>query len=223
MNIQIHPAKALAFALVLPFLVASPAVAHQGHDTRHATEPAETSRPAPVHAADGHSHPPETTPTSHDGSTSGHHDESTLPKPLAWLGKFHPPATHFPIALLVAAAFGELLVIRRGSQEYRHAVHFCVRLGALGALLAACLGWFFAGFRLVDEEWVMTAHRWAGTSAALLALALVLSLERAESSDNPRRLFRGLLFSSASIVGATGFLGGALLYGIDHYAWWASQ
>ena len=52
---------------------------------------------------------------------------SNLPKPIAWLGKFHPPVTRFPIAL----------------------------------------------------------------------------------------------FSAAGLVGATGFLGGALLYGLDHYAWWA--
>jgi hypothetical protein len=31
--------------------------------------------------------------------------------------------------------------------------------------------------------------------------------------------FRAVLFTAAGLVGATGFLGGALLYGLDHYAW----
>ena len=223
MKIHIHPARAIALSLVFLAVVVAPSVAHEGHKKAPDTEPVRVSESAPVESPQSHSHAPSAEVVGHDDSKSEHHEASNLPQPLAWLGKFHPPATHFPIALLVAAAVGELLFIRRGSQEYRHAVRFCVRFGGLGALLAAALGWFFAGFRLVDEEWGMTAHRWAGTSAALLALALVVSLERAESSGDARRLFRGLLFSSASVVGATGFLGGALLYGIDHYAWWGSQ
>ncbi|MCR9095709.1 MAG: hypothetical protein NXI30_15920 [bacterium] len=147
--------------------------------------------------------------------------DHNVPKPLRWLGKFHPPVTHFPIALLTAAALAELLFLRTGSPAYRHALHFCVRIGAAAAVLAALLGWFFAGFRLVDEEWVMTAHRWAGTSVALFSLGLLLLTERlkGDATATAEFRFRAVLFTAAGLVGATGFLGGALLYGLDHYAW----
>jgi hypothetical protein len=65
----------------------------------------------------------------------------------------------------------------------------------------------------------MTAHRWAGTAMALLAVVLLALLERGELTETRQSRFRLALFSAAGLVGATGFLGGALLYGLDHYAW----
>ena len=34
-----------------------------------------------------------------------------------------------------------------------------------------------------------------------------------------RQRFRGALLLGAALVGVTGFLGSALIYGLDHYAW----
>ena len=117
------------------------------------------------------------------------------------------------IALLTAAALAELLFMRTHSVVFRHAVLFCVRFGSVAAILAATLGWFFAGFHIVDEEWVMTAHRWTGTATALLAGGVLYLLERAEASTvravEARARFRVAFFCIASLVGATGFLGGA--------------
>ena len=89
----------------------------------------------------------------------------------------------------------------------------------MGALLAAVLGWFFGGIRIVDDEWVMTAHRWFGTGTALWAALLLLLCERAYSGAESRRSFRLALFVGAALVGVTGFLGGSLVYGLDHFAW----
>jgi uncharacterized membrane protein len=155
------------------------------------------------------------------GVTDAGDPDSNLPKPIAWLGKFHPPATHFPIALLVSAALADFLFMRTGNVAYRHALRFCVRVGAAAAIFAAILGWFFAGVRLVDDEWVMTVHRWAGTSVALFSVWLLYLAEQLRADEptaTPAR-FRMALFSAAGLVAATGFLGGALLYGLDHYAW----
>ncbi len=145
--------------------------------------------------------------------------ESNVPKLLAWLGKFHPPLTHFPIALLAAAALAELLFMRTGKVQYDHAARFSVWLGAGAALATAPLGWFFAGFQFVDDEWVMTAHRWFGTATALWAGVLLFVSTQLTRSDELRGRFRSVLFAGAALVTITGFLGGSLLYGIDHYAW----
>ena len=50
----------------------------------------------------------------------------------------------------------------------------------------------------------------------LLYLAEKLGDENPNGTAAP---FRAVLFTAAGLVGATGFLGGALLYGLDHYAW----
>ena len=208
---------AIALALALLLGVAATTSAHEG-----LKEISEAAREQPAaietvhdHGSHGHSDDAEAG-APHDGAP-----ESDVPKPIRWLGKFHPPVTHFPIALLTAAALAELLFLRTGAPAYRHALHFCVRLGAAAAVLAALLGWFFSGFRLVDEEWVMTAHRWGGTSVALSSLwLLVLSSQMNDDQGAATETrFRAVLFTATGLVGATGFLGGALLYGLDHYAW----
>jgi hypothetical protein len=86
-------------------------------------------------------------------------------------------------------------------------------------VVAALLGWLFAGFQLVDDEWVMTAHRWAGTSTALLSVGLLVLGERARAGVDSRGPFRAVLFSGTVFVAVTGFLGGSLIYGLDHFNW----
>ncbi len=64
----------------------------------------------------------------------------------------------------------------------------------------------------------MTAHRWTGTVTAFWALALLGLLGRTPASASRTR-FRAVLFAGAGLVGVTGFLGGSLIYGLDHYTW----
>ncbi len=232
MNPIVSSGGATALALALLFCSTAPAVAHEAHMKKasEALGDPSASREATLLSA-----PVEpVAEKSHDHAQHGHDaisqadaanagaPASNLPTPIAWLGKFHPPVTHYPIALLTTAALAELLFMRTGAPAYRHALLFCVRIGAVSALVAVALGWFFAGVRLVDEDWLMTAHRWAGTSVAAFSVWLLYLAEqvRAKPPTETTALFRPALFSAAGLVGATGFLGGALLYGLDHYAWW---
>ncbi len=113
----------------------------------------------------------------------------------------------------------EILLAVTGRSLFRDAVRFCVWGGALGAVGAGLLGWLFGGFRIVDEEWLMTSHRWLGTGTAAWAILTLALCERVTRSTAPRSGFRAALFVGAALVAATGFLGGSLVYGIDHYAW----
>ena len=217
-------ASLIALALALSFLAQGPmpnAHAHEGRpDLGPKDTPPESSAPAtPLaeldHPTRGHE-PPEGDPTvvtpTHPYPPEG------VPRPLAWLGRFHPPTVNFPIAMLTAAALSELLLMRTGRELFFHATRFSVWVGSVAALAAATLGWFFAGFRLADEEWLMTTHRWLGTSASAWALLVLFLCERAVRTAE-RKTFRLALFSGAALVTTTGFFGGALLYGLDHYAW----
>jgi mono/diheme cytochrome c family protein/uncharacterized membrane protein len=142
-------------------------------------------------------------------------------KLIRWLGRFHPAAVHFPIALLTAAAVAELLRMATGKPAFDAIARYCVWFGVLTALVAGTLGWFMGRFRLTDASWVMMTHRWLGTSTVVCAgLALVLSeLSRRPDRRRTRMVFRIAVLALAVLVSVTGFFGGAVAYGLDHYAW----
>jgi hypothetical protein len=97
-------------------------------------------------------------------------------KLIRWLGKFHPPLVHFPIALLTAAAVAELLRLATGNPAFDAISRFCIWFGTLTAVVAGILGWFLVGFRFTDASWVMMMDRWIGTfTVAFAVLVLVLS------------------------------------------------
>lgn len=171
-----------------------------------------------------------------EGTSSGGHDdaephdhavdhdkgESGIAKLISWLGKFHPPATHLPIGMLIGAALAEAIFILTKRNFFRNAGVFCVVLAGFGAIGAATLGWFNGGFVLVDDEWVQTVHRWLGTTTTLLTILTLVLLGRASKASAKPSAWMGYrvsLFAAAAMVGATGFFGGALVYGLNHYAW----
>jgi uncharacterized membrane protein/mono/diheme cytochrome c family protein len=139
-------------------------------------------------------------------------------KVAGWLGKLHPPAVHFPIALLAAAAVAELLRLATGKPAFEAASRYCVWAGCLTAV-AAALGWFRGGFRLGDASWVLTTHRWLGTATVACAAMVLLLSEASRRPHRPRTggWFRVTLLLVAGLVLLTGFFGGAVVHGLDHY------
>jgi uncharacterized membrane protein len=143
-------------------------------------------------------------------------------KLIDWLGKFHPPASHFPVALLVAAALAELLGIVTGRSMFEGAARYCLWFGALGALLTALLGWCMAGFRVSDHSGLLTLHRWVGTTVAVSASLVLLLSERRRchaQRGSARVAFRFGLLVVTSLVLYAGFLGGAMIYGLHQHQW----
>jgi uncharacterized membrane protein/mono/diheme cytochrome c family protein len=142
-------------------------------------------------------------------------------KLIRWLGKFHPASVHFPIAMLTFAAVAELLRMVTGKPAFDAISRYCVGFGTLTAVVAVTLGWFAGGFRLTDASWVMMAHRWLGTSTVVCAgLVLLLSeLSRHPDRRGIRICYRVTLLVVAGLVSVTGFFGGAVVFGLDHYAW----
>ncbi len=82
------------------------------------------------------------------------------------------------------------------------------------AVPAALLGWFSAGISLAEDEWLLATHRWLGTSTAIWILVLLGIRGRTRQGT-----YRAALFGGAALVAVTGFFGGALVHGLDHYAW----
>jgi mono/diheme cytochrome c family protein/uncharacterized membrane protein len=147
-------------------------------------------------------------------------EESRSGRLIGWLGRFHPAMVHFPIGLLVAATLAEALLVVTGRTLFDSAGRVCVWFGALGAVLAATLGWFLGGPHVTDADWILTSHRWLGTSTAACAVVVLVLSEVSRRPGRPGRgVFRVVLLLSAGLVLATGLFGGALMHGLDYYAW----
>jgi mono/diheme cytochrome c family protein/uncharacterized membrane protein len=142
-------------------------------------------------------------------------------KMTRWLGRSHPAAVHFPIALLTAAAVAELLRMLTRKPAFDAVSRFCVWFGTLTAVVAGILGWLLGGFHLADASRVMMTHRWLGSSTiACAGLVLLISeVSRRPDRGRTRLWFRVSLLVLAVLALATGFFGGAVVHGLDHYAW----
>jgi uncharacterized membrane protein len=140
---------------------------------------------------------------------------------ISWVGKFHPPATHFPIALIIAAAIAEVLFVRTGKTLFDNARQYCLWFGIIAAVGTGTLGWFLGGFELADENWLLTVHRWLGTSTVVCSLVLAFLAYRLNYRGVTalRRWYVAVLVLAVILVSATGFFGGAMLYGLNEFAW----
>lgn len=208
-------------SLPVSFTTAPAAQEHDEHNGEaHEHEAAEQS------TDDDHAHATEESDST-SASEDGHdhetdHDTDERSKLAVWIGKFHPPATHLPIGLLIGAAIAEACMIATGRPFFRHAAGFSLALAAASALVAAGLGWFNAGITFWEDDWLLATHRWLGASTTALSVVALIVFARANRQQALARSvlwYRALLFLTAGLVGATGFFGGALVYGINHYAW----
>ncbi|HEY7427347.1 MAG TPA: hypothetical protein VH682_24145 [Gemmataceae bacterium] len=150
-------------------------------------------------------------------------DKAPSPPPgqhfLDWLGRFHVLVIHFPIALLLAAAAGELWFAWRKGRVAAPAVGFCVLLGAIGAVVAAGLGWIHAANGYGAGSAVLPWHRWLGVATAAGAVVLVV-LSAIDVHRGSRSVwFRLALLGESVLVAVTGHLGGALVHGVDFLSW----
>jgi uncharacterized membrane protein len=148
---------------------------------------------------------------------------SSWKRAIRWIGRFHPVSTHFPVALMYVAVVAEALAWWTRRESWMQTVRFLVVLGAMGAVVTAGLGWINASFTsyVGKSAAILVWHRWLGTFTSvwtLVCAALAIMSECREGSTERQR-FRGALLVGAALVGVSGFLGSALIYGLEHYAW----
>jgi mono/diheme cytochrome c family protein/uncharacterized membrane protein len=135
---------------------------------------------------------------------------------LRWLGPFHLVVVHFPIALLIAAAFAEFWSAQHGIRIPTLEVRYCVLLGAASAVVAATLGWIHAGNgHGAGSLRILGLHRWIGTTAAAWAVCTAFFSEREKRRCIRSQWFRAWLFVGAILVAVVGHFGGMLVHGDD--------
>lgn len=144
---------------------------------------------------------------------------------MEYVGNFHPTTIHFPIVLILLAGLLELAAMVRYRTSLRSAARFCIMGGALTAIMSAILGQGAALAAGFDGRMggalgsAFKAHRLLGGSTALLAsAAAIMSAFLHPDRVALRRGYRITLLACALMVGAAGFFGGSLVYGINHYS-----
>jgi uncharacterized membrane protein len=210
--------------VVCTLLFALGAGAASGHEAHRKAVPV-TVEATEVEPAPQPPEPPAEVSVAAADSASTHQPHAPAdapPEPEAvsvpdWLGRLHPMVIHFPIALFLAALVAELLFASTRLELFRNALRFCLWGAAMSAAIAAPLGWMFAASGATEEGWILEAHRWSGIAASLLGLAVLWIVERAERAEGSRVVLRVLLALQALLIGGVGFLGGSLLYGLDHF------
>jgi uncharacterized membrane protein len=135
---------------------------------------------------------------------------------MAYIGKFHPLLVHFPIALVLAAAAAELVVLATPRQAWRAVAVANIRAAAALGVMTAITGWLFASSPLVDASPSLEWHRWLGLAGAAGAIgAALLSSRLHGSSRRTAFVYRLTLFVTALLVAITGHLGGTLVWGAE--------
>jgi len=128
--------------------------------------------------------------------------------------KFHPLLVHFPIALVLAAAVAELVVITTARRPWRTVAIANIHAGAAMGVVAVITGWLFASSPLVDASTSLEWHRWLGVGGAAGAIGAALLSSRLDvPSHRSAFVYRLTLFVTALLVAITGHLGGTLVWG----------
>lgn len=207
----LDPLTRVVFLLVVLMLLDQPVQSHKAHE----------KKPVPTSVAEAPAE--ESSPTQGASAAPANAiAEEEVERPttvLSWIGRLHPMVVHFPIALFISALVAEILFAATRQALFRHALRFLLWGGALSAAIAAALGWIFAATEPTDHGWLLDAHRWVGTAATALGFVVLSVNERVEWVGGTRAVLRVSLATIALLIGVTGFLGGSLLYGIDHLAW----
>ena len=132
---------------------------------------------------------------------------------LAWSGRMHPFAVHFPIALIPISWLALIIARRRG--DTIDLIRAFVIFAGTAAVGAAALGWLNAGFALAEDNPIQSVHRWIGTALGLIGALIALWAWRKASSVNSRTMVWTLGIVTFTLL-VQGWFGGAITHGVRH-------
>jgi uncharacterized membrane protein len=131
---------------------------------------------------------------------------------IEFIGRFHPLAVHFPIALLLLVPILELAGRSPGLSYLRLAASFVLGLATLAATSAAILGWCLGRSGGYSGS-LITEHMWGGI--LLSAFCWLCWFLRTRTPELGKAYGLALLLG-VGLVAWTGYRGGQLSLGADH-------
>ncbi len=196
-------------AILALFMLAVPAVPASAHEN-HQKEQAERAEKAGGVSTPGAM---QERMEDHMEAMEEERPKTVSQRLMSWIGRTHPFAVHFPIALFPVAWVALFLARRRG--EAVELIRALIIVAGVASVIAAVLGWFTGGFVLVDTVPIHLWHRWLGTALAVMGGAVALwALRRRDSVDS-----RGMVMALGGItliLLVQGWLGAALVHGMGH-------
>ena len=137
---------------------------------------------------------------------------------MSLISRLHPLLVHFPIALVLAAAGAECVVIATTRTAWRTVAVANIRAAAAMGVVTAITGWIFARSPFVDLGPTLEWHRWLGMAAATAAsAAALLSSRLCGASRASAFAYRCMLFVTALLVTVTAHSGGTLVWGAGFF------
>ncbi|HEX8215208.1 MAG TPA: hypothetical protein VF582_07035 [Allosphingosinicella sp.] len=82
-----------------------------------------------------------------------------------WIGRLHPFAVHFPLALFPISWVA--LVLGRRRVDAEPLLRSLIIVAGASAAVASALGWINGGFALAGADPLLLWHRWVGTGLAV--------------------------------------------------------
>ena len=144
--------------------------------------------------------------------------KNTLLDIWVFLGRLHPLAVHFPVALIVLAAVLELFTLRNFNSPLRSTIRVSVIAGAVSAVVSVCLGLLLARDGNDYDVDMLSRHQWMGITAAILALFPLFIIYKTGSAPSSVRIktFRATLFITTLGISVAGHFGSMLTHGQDY-------
>ena len=203
---------ALLLIATVAALSSTPGIAHKDHNKQAAAQAQAEKAPAaaPRVATPGAMHE---MMEEHAAAMEEEAPKTFSERLMSWIGRTHPFAVHFPIALYPVALVALLLARRRG--ETVELIRALIIVAGAASIVAAVLGWFTGGFVLVDADAVQLWHRWIGTGLAVAGGAVAVWALRRRSSVDSLGMVAALVAITLLLL-VQGWLGAALVHGMDH-------
>lgn len=133
-----------------------------------------------------------------------------------FLGRLHPLVVHFPIALLIFAAFLEIFTIGNYQSKLRSGINTLILGGTISAIFAALFGWQLAVNENITGD-LLDQHQLFGIITVAISLVLLWFWSQIELKKRLQniKVFRAILFITIIGIIITGHLGASLTHGED--------
>ena len=135
---------------------------------------------------------------------------------LRLLGRLHPLAVHFPVALLLFTALLELGTIKNFNSTLRPGIKILLIAGIISSLISAIFGILLSGSAEYGENLIL--HQWLGISTAFSGIMVWFLHQRILIKNQTQyiKTYRLALFITALGVIIAGHLGASLTHGDDY-------